>query len=207
MDALRWIDETDWGFGWIHPEPAWMQRAGHAFLAGDGVWVVDPIDGDGLEERIRALGTPAGVVQMLDRHPRDAKDVAARLGVPLHELPFGGVDGAPFTVLPVVSLPVWKEIALWVPEHDALLVAESLCAGPGYSAPSERVAVHVTRRVLPPNQLRTLAPEHLLLAHGEGVHGRDEVRAALDGAFDGAARRLPEFAVGQVRRLLSRSSG
>jgi hypothetical protein len=33
--------------------------------------------------RVRELGHPAGVVQLLDRHARDCRSVAERLGVPL----------------------------------------------------------------------------------------------------------------------------
>ena len=33
------------------------------------MWAIDPPDGDGVEERIRAPGEPAGVVQLLDHKP------------------------------------------------------------------------------------------------------------------------------------------
>lgn len=60
-----------------------MQRASHALAVEGRVWLVDPVDAPELEARIRLLGEPAGVVQLLDRHGRDCAAWAARLGVPM----------------------------------------------------------------------------------------------------------------------------
>ena len=42
--GVTFCDESDGGFGWIAPEPPWMQRASHALAADGGVWLVDPTD-------------------------------------------------------------------------------------------------------------------------------------------------------------------
>jgi hypothetical protein len=52
--------------------------------------------------RACALGEPAGVLQLLDRHGRDCERVADRLGVPRHAVPDVGPAGAPFEVIPVL---------------------------------------------------------------------------------------------------------
>ena len=158
MTAVAFCDELDFAVGWIHPEPRWMERAGHAVRSGGGVWVIDPPDGDGVEERIRALGEPAGVVQLLDRHPRDCEALASSLGVPLHVVPMGAVDGAPFEVVPVVRLPRWKESALWFEQERTLVCADVLANAPGYSAASEPVGVHPLLRLRPPGVLRRYEP-------------------------------------------------
>ena len=44
--------ERDWGLGWIAAEPAFMQRASHALAHEGSVWLVDPVDGEGLEDRL-----------------------------------------------------------------------------------------------------------------------------------------------------------
>ena len=44
---------------------------------GGGVWLTDVVDGPGIDKRIRALGEPAGVVQLIDRHERDGAAVAS----------------------------------------------------------------------------------------------------------------------------------
>ena len=201
MSAVRFCDRLDFALGWIHPDPAWMARAGHAVRSGGGVWVIDPPDGDGVEEHIRALGDPAGVVQLLDRHPRDCAALAQRLGVDLHVLPFGGVEGAPFEVVSVVRRWRWQEAALWFPAERTLVCADALANAPGYSAPAEAVGVHPMLRVGAPRVLTTFPAEHLLLGHGEGLHG-PEAKAAIDAAFDGPVRRLPAWGIAQARRVL-----
>ncbi|HVP03253.1 MAG TPA: hypothetical protein VMT10_11830 [Solirubrobacteraceae bacterium] len=201
MAAVRLCDRLAFAFGWIHPDPAWMARAGHAVRSDGGVWVIDPPDGDGVEERIRELGEPAGVVQLLDRHPRDCAALARRLGVELHVLPFGGVDGAPFEVVSVVRRRHWHEAALWFAAERTLVCADALANAPGYSAPGEAVGVHPMLRLFPPRVLTTFPAEHLLLGHGEGLHG-PAARAGIDAAFAAPVRGLPAWGVAQARRVL-----
>lgn len=177
-----------------------MQRAGHAVLADGGVWLIDPPDGDGLDEVVAELGPPAGVLQLLDRHPRDCAAIADRLGVPLHRVP---LDGAvlPFEVVPMWHLPLWKEDALWLPAERVLVVAEALVGAPDFAAPGETVGVHPARRLLPPAGLRRFAPDTLLLGHGPALHG-DAARAAMDDALRGARRRIPRLALAQLHRAV-----
>ncbi|MGH3034208.1 MAG: hypothetical protein ACRDON_06570, partial [Gaiellaceae bacterium] len=59
---IRLCDEWESGFGWIAPKPALLERASHALAADGRVWLVDPVDGEGVEERVRGLGEPAGVI-------------------------------------------------------------------------------------------------------------------------------------------------
>ncbi len=206
-DQVSFCDELAFAFGWLHPDPDWMDRAGHAVLAGGGVWVIDPIDGEGVDERIRALGEPAGVVRLLDRHPRDCEAFAERLGVPLHREPFDGVPGAPFEVIPVLNVRGWHEVALWFPHERTLVCADALANAPGYCAPGEPVGVHPVLRVRPPRRLTGYPVEHLLLGHGPGVHG-PEAAPAVRRAMDTAWRQTPFWAAAQVRwqarRLLPR---
>jgi len=177
--------ETPLGLEWIAPEPPPLDRASHALVDGGRVWLVDPVGGDVVLERVRALGEPAGVLQLLDRHDRDGAALASQLGVPHHRLPFEGVPGAPFDVVPVVRGPIWNELALWWPQRRALVVADALGTARYYRAPEEPLAVHPILRLLrPPRVLGRFAPEHVLVGHGEGVHADATrlLRAALDGA-------------------------
>jgi hypothetical protein len=191
---LRFVDELDVGFGWIAAEPAYVQRASHA-LAHDGrVWLVDPVDGSGLDERVRVLGTPVGVVQLVDRHERDCATLAARYGVPHHVTPFAGVRGSPFEVLRVVRLPLWKEIALWWPEHSVLVVGDALGTLRYFRARGEVLGPHPLLRLTPPRSLAALEPEHVLCGHGRGVHG-PETAAALRDALVHSRRRIPSWAL------------
>ncbi|HXV57128.1 MAG TPA: hypothetical protein VD704_04600 [Gaiellaceae bacterium] len=199
---MRICDETGFGFGWISPEPALLERASHALRADGRVWLVDAVDEPGVEERVRALGAPAGVVQLVDRHERDCAALAERLGVPRHRVPFGGVPGSPFEVLRVADLPGWREAALWWPEERVLVCTEALGAAGYFTGPGERLAVHPFLRLYQPQGLRRLArelrPAHVLVGHGEGVHG-DDAPAAVAEAVTGARRRAPRWLLHQIR--------
>ena len=195
---VRFCDEFECGFGWITGEPAWLRRASHALAVDGRVWLTDPLDGEGVEERVRALGEPAGVIQLIDRHNRDSELVAERLGVPLHRVPFGGVPGSPFVTLGVLRLPAWREVALWWPERRVLVCADALSTLRPYRAPGEMLAVHPFLRLTPPRKLARLAPEHVLVGHGEGIHGNDAADA-LERALAGSRRRLPSLIVKAAR--------
>ena len=192
----RFVDELDTGFSWISPEPAFMQRCSHAFLAGGKVWLIDPVLDDaaldgGVVERVRALGVPAGVVQLLDRHGRDCSRFAQELGIPHFEVPDVAPAGAPFEVLPVLRRRRWHEVALWIPEHRTLVCAEAVGTAQYYRAPSERLAVHPMLRLTPPRSLLAVEPERILVGHGAGLH--DGASAALREAIEHARRRTPAW--------------
>jgi len=195
-------DETAFGFGWIAAEPELLERASHALRAAGGVWLVDPVAAPGVEERVRALGEPAGVVQLLDRHARDCALLAARLGVPHHRLPFGGVPDAPFEVRRVVDVPAWREAALWWPEERVLVCADALGTARYFLAPGELLGVHPFLRLYRPGALRDLAqclaPGHVFVGHGRGIHG-DEAALALREAVRRARRDAPRWLWHQIR--------
>ena len=204
---ITFCEETAFGLGWLASEPALLQRASHALAADDRVWLIDAVDGPGLDERIRALGDPAGVVQLLDRHPRDCAVLAERLGVPHLRLPFNGVPGAPFEVRVVLSLPGWRELALWWEAERVLVCVEALGTASYFRAPGEQLAVHPAFRLYRPRGLRDmatcLAPRHVLVGHGEGIHG-DGAAAELVSAVAGARRGLPRWLRHQLRRRKTR---
>ena len=192
LSGPRWVDEQEWGFGWIAPERPPLRLTSHALLADGGVWVVDPIDGPGVDERVRALGEPAGVLQLLDRHTRDCAAFARRLGVPHHVVPF--VDVGPFEAIPLVQRSRWQEAALWWPERSVLVCADALGTVPHYFAlGGESLGVHPVLRLNPPRRLAGLAPEHILCGHGEGVH--EHAAEELRNALASARRRLPRLLV------------
>jgi hypothetical protein len=203
VDGLtRILDETDWGFGWVSPDKARVRMTGHALAADKGVWLVDPPAGD-VEGCIRALGEPAGVIQLLDRHERACADFAERLGVPHHRVPLGGVDGSPFELVPVLRRSFWKEVALWWPERQVLVCADALGTVPHYFAlAGERLGVHPLLRATPPRQLGELEPEHVLCGHGAGVH--EDATAAVRDALATARSRLPRIFVEPLLALRGR---
>lgn len=191
MAAARIVDELPFAFGWIAPEPRFMQRCSHAVAAGGRVWVVDPVADEAALDRVLALGEPGGVVQLLDRHNRDCAAVAAQLGVPLYAVPETPPPGVPFEVIPVLHMRRWHEVALWFPDERTLVVAEALGTAQFYRGPSERLAVSPLQRLLLPRSLLAVEPEHVLVGHGEGVH--EDAAAAVREAIARARSRAPAW--------------
>jgi hypothetical protein len=225
------VDRFDGGTGWIpHPHEG-MRRASHLLVgagsdstdedaAAEGsvddqraseseseaapVWLVDPLDAPGVDDRCAEYGDVAGVVVLLDRHTRDATAIARRHDVPVYlptsveaegdlgDVPVERVTGrladSGFEVRTVVDWPGWHETALY--DGETLVVGDALGTAGYYTASSERLGVHPALRPAPPQSLRNLSPERILVGHGEGVMvGGEE---ALETALSGARRRLPE---------------
>lgn len=190
--------QNDWGLGWIAAEPAYMRRASHALAHEGGVWLVDPVDGEGLSERLDALGEVRAVVQLLDRHPRDCAALAQRYRVPLVRTPFDRLAGAPFEAVAVLRRRRWDETALWWPERRALVVAEALGTAPYYRAPDEPLGVHPVLRLTPPAILAGFDPLHLLPGHGGPVGGPDTA-AQVRRAVERGRRDIPRWLAGLPR--------
>jgi hypothetical protein len=197
MKLVRFVDEQDVGFGWLDDDDR-LARTSHALAADGGVWLVDPVASPAAEARMRELGEPRGVIQLLDRHARDCAALAGALGVPHHVVPEQRVDGAPFEFLPVLRTRLWQEVALWWPNRRVLVVADALGTLAYFRASGEPVGVHPLLRLMPPRALRRVYPEHLLTGHGVGLH--DEAAPALHEALRTARRRLPAALWSGIRR-------
>jgi hypothetical protein len=195
---VRFCDERDGAFGWIVDER--MARCSHALVADGGVWLVDPVDGVGVEERVREAGEPAGVIQLLDRHNRDCAALADRLGVSHHTVPVELIAGAPFEFLVVRKGWAWKEVALWWPERRVLVCADALGTVAYFVAPGERLGVHPLLRLIPPRRrLGNVQPEAVLCGHGEGILS-DAAPVFQEALTTSRRRTLPALANGVRRR-------
>jgi hypothetical protein len=197
VGGARFVDEIGFAFGWIAPQPCFTQRASHAIAAAGGVWVIDPVADQGALARVRELGRPAGVVQLLDRHRRDCGAVAEQLGVPHHEVPEQPPAEAPFGVLPLLRRRWWHEVALWFPGQGTLVCADAVGSAQYYRAPGERLGVSPLLRMTPPRRLLAVEPDHVLVGHGEGIH--EDAAAALREAIALARRRTPSWAWAGLR--------
>jgi hypothetical protein len=188
VSSLRAYEEHDLGLSWIMDEA--MTRTSHALVDDSRVWLIDPVDTADAIDRATALGEPAGVIQLLDRHQRDNAAVAQRLGVPHHNLPTE-LPGAPFEPIQIMSGRFWKEVTLWWPERQALIVAEQVGTNRMYTAGASAVGVHIfLRAAFVPRKLAGYRPRHLLVGHGAGVHG-DAAAPALEEAIARSRRDLP----------------
>jgi hypothetical protein len=187
---VRFCDEFDDGFGWIVDE--FMERCSHALVVDGRVWLVDPVDGDGVEERVRAAGEPAGVLQLLDRHNRDGAELARRFGVEHSVLPREPIP--PFEFVPIAR----NEVLLWRPDERLIVCADVLGTARYYRAAKDRLAVHPLRRLFPPRrQLGAVSPTRILCGHGPGIH--QDAETALREALSTSRRRIPGQLAGAVR--------
>jgi hypothetical protein len=187
---LRFCDESAGAFGWIVDEA--MTRASHALVSEGCVWLVDPVDWPEAVERAVGLGEPAGVIQLLDRHPRGCAAIAERLGVP-HVVTPDAIPGSPFEVIQIMRWKRWQERALWWPEARTLVTADALGTNTFYTGGKGAVGVHVLLRLKPPRQLGGYGAERLLVGHGEGV--LTGAAAAIAEALRTSRRNLPRVLV------------
>jgi hypothetical protein len=163
--SFRFCDEDESWFGWV--AEGRIPRASHALAVDGRVWLVDPVAWAEAEDRARSLGTPAGVIQLLDRHNGDCAGVAARLGVPLLRVP-DRVD-PPLELARVVNMRVWRERALWWPEQRVIVTADALGTTGYFAIGDEKLGVHPLLRLFPPTQLARFDPDVVLVGHGEGI--------------------------------------
>lgn len=191
---LRVIDRFAGGIGWLAYPDETMQRASHALTTPDGVWLIDPVDAEGLDAVLADAGEAsdgpsavAGVVVCLDRHKRDAAAIARRhdvdVFVPRWMDGVAGAIDAPVTrfdgelgasgfesfVIRDSSLPPWQEAGLYNPETATLVVPESVGAADYFLAGDNPLGVHPMLRLTPPKVLSRYDPERVLVGHGSGV--------------------------------------
>jgi hypothetical protein len=180
------LSEFALGITWEIEEST--RRTSHALVADGRVWLIDPVDHPEAMERVAALGDPAGVLQLVDRHNRDCAALAERLGVPHLNVP-DAVPGSPFRAIPVLRLARWRETALWWAEESVLVVAEAIGTAEAFTTGHGAAGMHPFLRPLPPGALRGFEPEHLLTGHGPPVHGA-AARGAVEWAYAHARRDL-----------------
>ncbi len=190
------LAEHPLGLTWVVDDP--LLRASHALVHEGRVWFVDPVDAPEAMERAAALGEPAGVLQLFVAHPRDGAAIAQRLNIPHLVLP----DVLPDTPFSVIDLDLgpWKERALWWPETNGLVIAESIGTATHYAVGNGPAGTHFLRRLLPPTRLKPFLPEHLLVGHGKPIHGGDAAAALLD-ALNRSRRELPLFVLHAPRLM------
>ncbi|WP_224336171.1 hypothetical protein [Haloprofundus halobius] len=214
------IDRWDHGVGWIaHPDEE-MKRASHALELDGDVWVVDPVDADGVDDLLAAFGDVSGVVVGVDRHKRDAAAFARRHGVSVY-VPdwmsgvarklnadvkrFGrelGDTGVRALTVRNSTVPPWQEVGLYDESRGTLVVPESLGTAAYFLVEGERLGVHPMLRLFPPTRaLSGLKPERILVGHGAGIH--ENATAALADALENSRKRTPSLYAKTLKTMVS----
>jgi hypothetical protein len=185
------VREWPGGISWIADPEDNAKRASHALATDAGVWVVDPVDTAGLDERLAALGEVAGVVVALDRHTRDAVAVARRHDVAVFlpewmtlareklatdaETLGGELPGTTYGVHELIHTDEWEEAVLVDENGGTVVVPEALGTLPSFGS-GDGLGLHPALDEAP-DGLADRAPERVLVGHGESVH--DGATAAL----------------------------
>lgn len=196
--GLQEIDRHADGVGWIANPDETMQRASHAISLDGEIYVLDPVDAEGVDDLLGSLdGSVAGVVVCLDRHQRDAGAVARRHDVPvfvptwMDGVEFQGVrrerfdtqvtDGLRTIRVRESRLPPWQEAGLYAEQTGTLYIPESVGTTAYMVTDDERLGVHPMLRLFPPDTLRGLDPDRILVGHGAGI--AEDATAALASAL------------------------
>lgn len=207
-DDTTVVGRWDGGFTWMaHPETT-MRRASHALAVDGDVWLIDPLDAEGLDEELDRLGRVAGVVVLTNSHGRHADRLAARHNVAIHvpdcfdagAHPVNGFE-APveffdeeladtgFELVWEKDGRGWKEGALYSPDGRTLVVPDALMTSL-FVGREGRLEVLPFFRFSPPRgDLGGLPVDRVLVGHGDPV--LEDAQAALAAALDGAGSRAP----------------
>lgn len=216
-EADEWevIDRFEDSVGWMaHPSEK-MQRASHAVVSDEEVWVIDPVDVEGLDDLLAEYGSVAGVVILLDRHKRDCAAVANRHDVSVWIPGFmtgvaddidasierfeNALGNSGFRLHEVVNNSFWQEGALYNEESGVLVVPESVGTSEYFRTGNRVLGVHPLRRLTPPTALADLEPERIHVGHGRGVH--EDATRALRKAITGSRIRTPQLYAKNVKKL------
>lgn len=196
LPSFKAVTEWQDGFSWIAYPDENPLRASHAIATESGVWVIDPIDVEGLDDRLADLGTVAGVVVLLDRHTRDAAAVARRHNISVHmpewmelgqekldddtKLITENIPETSFEFHKLIDTEEWEEAILYSEEMDTLVVPEAVGTSSGFTPDGGALGVHPGLDE-PPARLADWNAERILVGHGESIHetGTEHLEAAL----------------------------
>lgn len=216
-ESITVLDRWDGGMSWVaHPDEG-MHRTSHALRSDGDLWLVDPVDGDDLDDRLADLGTVAGVTVLTNSHGRHADRVADRHGVAIHcpacftdrsigrfDAPVERFDATlgdtDYGLVWETGARGWQEAMLYSPDRRTLVVSDALVTGV-FTRREGTLELFPMFKFSPPREaLEGLAIDRILLGHGPPV--TDDPEGALAAALDvsrleavtGVIRNVPTFA-------------
>ena len=197
------FEVADGLWGWRRRHPEWFEEAewepdvsSFCVTSGGVTLVLDPIepDDDAVWSRLDEL-QPRAAVYLKPDHVRDVRLFHDRYGATVYgemdalEERVGAVERFEATA-PGVELPGgvrllddgrWRrETPAYLPEQRTIVFADGLMCDPDgelriwFTSWHEQRVVPALRQILAANEI-----EHVLVSHGEPVHTRDELEAAL----------------------------
>ena len=181
MRKAEFVDEWESGFGWIGRPEENMERTSHAFV-DDGLYLVDPVDAENLDEKIEEFGEVKGVIILFERHERDSEKLAERYDCPIFvpewfereldaevEKISGKVPSTDWEICTVVESRMANEAGLYNRKSNTLIVADSLGTAKHLRGRGEKMGMNPLYRLNPPRKLLDFEPERIFCGHGEGI--------------------------------------
>jgi hypothetical protein len=197
QSGLQAVSEWEGGFSWISYPEEQEQRSSHALQTESGVWLIDPVDVDGLDDRVAHLGDVTGVLVLQDRHTRDATELARRHTVSVHipewmtlvrtkldaspEFVADTLPGTNYTIHQLINTEEWEEAILVDESTNTMIVPEAVGTLPLFQANDNQLGVHPELEE-PPRKLAEWRPDRLLVGHGESLF--KDAASQLDEVLD-----------------------
>jgi hypothetical protein len=194
--TLEAVTEWDGGISWFaYPEEDAM-RGSHALATESGVWVIDPLDAEGLDDQLSELGEVTGVAVIHDRHTRDAETIADRHDVAVYvpewmdltreklqtePEPLGDeLPGTSYGIHRLIDTDRWEEALLLDDAGQTLVLMETLGTLPGFCEGDDEIGLHGALEETPAG-LGDYQPERILVGHGESLY--EDAAAKLETAL------------------------
>lgn len=184
IDELReaeFLDEWKNGFGWIARPEEKMQRTSHSFV-DDGVYLVDPVDAENLDQKIKEYGEVKGIVILFGRHTRDSEEIAKRYECPIYVPEWFSRDlkgevkkikdkvpGTDWEIHTVKDSSISREAVLYNRKNKTLIVADTLGTAKHLRGRGEELGMSPLYRFNPPKKLLEFNPERIFCGHGKAV--------------------------------------
>jgi len=181
LTEAEFIDEWENGFGWIAKPGENMKRTSHAFI-DNGVYLVDPLDAENLDQKVTEYGEVKGIIVLFGRHTRDSEKLAERHDCTVYvpewfdreldaEVDYitGEVPGTSWEIHDAKRSRFSDEAALYHPETSTLITADTLGTADHLCGRNEELGMSPLYRFNPPENLLKFEPERIFCGHGKGM--------------------------------------
>jgi len=208
----EFINEWENGFSWIARPNEKMKRTSHAFV-DNGVWLVDPLDAENLDQKIEEYGEVFGIILLLDRHKRDTETLSDRYNCPVYVPGWMNVsldaevkhveDRIPRTECEMhttVESRMGNEACLYHEISETLIVADAVGTVDHFLARGERLGMNPVYRLSPPEKLRDFEPKRVLCGHGKGIS--TDAAQTLQNTVENGRRKIISAYINAARSML-----
>ncbi|MFO7794245.1 MAG: hypothetical protein R6V35_04705 [Candidatus Nanohaloarchaea archaeon] len=211
VDA-EFIDEWENGFGWIARPEEDMVRTSHAF-EDNGVFLVDPLDAENLDEKLEDYGEVKGIIVLFDRHQRDSEQLAEKYGCPIYvpewlepEIKLDAepienkIPGTSWELIETVNTLTGREAGLYNKQTGTIIVADALGTVDFFKGRNEKLGLNPLYRLNPPKNLLNYDIDRIFCGHGIGI--QENTKKTLKNTLDKARRKAPSAYFNAVKSMI-----